>query len=454
MLFFKGSQDMGVEASLKLLDLSPDATIDDANQAYANLHRMIDVFHRDGDSQERGTRQEDMELLTCAYEKALAYISDRSFRSAPSAAKTASVADTPSPETTGLHFTINFSGDAEKDALPDAVSAIPEPNRQIVEDALSITAHRMQQAEAALPDARHAVASAQAAAEAAEHLHEQTKQARMEAIVAAKSAKSRAILLEIEAKRAMDDAIAVAKKARNRVLVARQAASDAKKDADRAWQQARHIVKSMETAAAELICAEDRLDKEQLRMKGLTHNLLQARTQMKLFQGAQAESELTADDSQAILPQTQPFYHAVDGGAAERQQMMSDLLALEASLASRKQVPPPAQKQVSERPDSGKNIAERRRHERVAYPQGGQPLLYVDGRAVPVLDLSTAGIRVAANDAIAGQSIVRGAIAFDGRQAVKVTGKVVRQDAWGTGVQLVTRIGNHIIDQERMRLSA
>jgi hypothetical protein len=210
----------------------------------------------------------------------------------------------------------------------------------------------------------------------------------------------------------------------------------------------------METAAAELICAEDRLDKEQSRMKALTHNLLQARTQVKLFQGARTEPGLTADDSQAILPQTQPFSHAVDGGAADRQQMMSDLLELEASLASRKQVPPPAQKQVSERPDSGKNIAERRRHERVAYPQGGQPLLYVDGRAVPVLDLSTAGIRVAANDAIAGQSIVRGAIAFDGRQAVKVTGKVVRQDAWGTGVQLVTRIGNHIIDQERMRLSA
>ena len=316
MLFFKGSEDMGLEASLKMLDLSPDATIDDANQAYAYLHRMIDLFHRDGDNQEQGNRQEDVELLSCAYEKALAYISARSPQSAPSAAKAAPVAGTPSPETTGLHFTINFSGDAEKDTLPDALSAMPEPNRQTVEDAISITARRLQRIEAALPEAQGAVTSARTAAEAAGHLHEQTKHAKMEAIVAAKSAKSRTLLLEIEAKRAMDNAIAIAKTARDRVLEARQAAGDAKKDAERAWQKACHIAKSVETAAAELICAEDHLDKEKSRMKALTHKLLQARTQMKLFQGAQAECGLTVDDSQATLLQAQPSSYAVGGQEA------------------------------------------------------------------------------------------------------------------------------------------
>ena len=81
-------------------------------------------------------------------------------------------------------------------------------------------------------------------------------------------------------------------------------------------------------------------------------------------------------------------------------------------------------------------------------------MLCVDGQTVPVLDLSTAGIRVVTNHITVGQSIVRGAIAFHDRQAVQVTGKVIRQDAHGTGVKLVTRIGNHILDQERMRLGA
>ena len=47
MLYFKGKEDMGLDASLKLLDLSPDATIDDANQAYTYLHQMVDLFHRE-----------------------------------------------------------------------------------------------------------------------------------------------------------------------------------------------------------------------------------------------------------------------------------------------------------------------------------------------------------------------------------------------------------------------
>ena len=66
MLFFKGKDDMGLEASLKLLDLPPDATVDDANQAYDNLHGMIDRFHLEAGAGERGDRQEDLELLVWA----------------------------------------------------------------------------------------------------------------------------------------------------------------------------------------------------------------------------------------------------------------------------------------------------------------------------------------------------------------------------------------------------
>jgi hypothetical protein len=77
MLFFKGKEDMGLEASLKLLDLPPDATIEDANQAYTYLHQMIDLFHQDSGADNQGDRQEDIELLTCAYEKAVGFLSDR-----------------------------------------------------------------------------------------------------------------------------------------------------------------------------------------------------------------------------------------------------------------------------------------------------------------------------------------------------------------------------------------
>jgi hypothetical protein len=63
-------------------------------------------------------------------------------------------------------------------------------------------------------------------------------------------------------------------------------------------------------------------------------------------------------------------------------------------------------------------------------------------------------MRLEPDAAMAGSRIVRGVIAFSSRPPVKVTGKVVRQDDAGLGLKLVTRIGNHILDQERLRLRA
>ena len=138
MLFFIGKEDMGLEASLKLLDLPPDATIDEANQAYTYLHRMIDLFHQDTGDGDRGDRQEDMDLLTCSYEKAIVYLSDQDSQPAQSAEipPRSSVID--APKSTDLHFTLNFSADADKDASLDAGSPLPEPDVQTVENAISI----------------------------------------------------------------------------------------------------------------------------------------------------------------------------------------------------------------------------------------------------------------------------------------------------------------------------
>ncbi len=98
--------------------------------------------------------------------------------------------------------------------------------------------------------------------------------------------------------------------------------------------------------------------------------------------------------------------------------------------------------------------AERRQHHRVIYPVDQCPLLSIDGRTISILDLSTDGMRLEPDADMVDSRIVRGVIAFPSRSPIRVTGKVVRQDDAGLGLKLVTRIGNHILDQERLRLRA
>ena len=139
MPFFKGKEDMGPEASLKLLDLAPDATIEEANQAYTYLHQMIDLFYREAASGERGSRAEDMELLTCAYEKAIAYLSDHRSPSTAVAPGASVHTATAAAKPTDLHFTINFPAGEDPKPTAPAEIRLPEPDPRTVEDAISIT---------------------------------------------------------------------------------------------------------------------------------------------------------------------------------------------------------------------------------------------------------------------------------------------------------------------------
>jgi hypothetical protein len=450
MPYLKGKEDMGLEDSLKLLDLPSDATIDDANQAYANLHRMINRFHQEAEAGDRGERQEDMDILTSAYEKAVAYLSDRGAQNG----KTLSIAQARSD----LHFTSNVSAEADKDPSSADIPSAPVANARTVEDAIAITSQRMRQTESLLADAQQAVRSATAAVDAAKRRYGRAKQASLTAVVAASSGKNRALLLEIEAKRVMQDAIAVAEKARNRIVAARQAARDAATKADEARDQASCVKKSEETAAAEMVCAEDRLEKETYRLKALTHTLVEARSQMRLFQNATSATEKQHADAD-VLPEviSDACYYstqAVGGKAAAREQIMSDLLEIEASLAARKRDSMPAYVDETALTSAVGSKAERRRHHRIAYPVDRCPLLSIAGREIPILDLSTAGMRLESDAAMAVSRIVRGSITFSSRSPIKVTGKVVRQDDDGLGLKLVTRIGDHILDQERLRLMA
>jgi hypothetical protein len=455
MLFLTGREEMGLEASLKLLDLPPEATIDDANQAYAHLHHMVDRFHRDNGSGERGSRQEDMNLLSRAYENAVAYLSTAGPGQISSRGKTQQGASSSeSPAAANLHFTINFSGDTDRDA---AVPLSP-PDSQTIQEALAIITQRLQETEAALPAAQRAVETASAALETTARRCEIAKQTRLKAVVAAKSAKTRALLMEIEVNRAMEDAVAVAQKAQARVVAAKDAAKAARADADKAREQVGRIRKSEETIAAEAVCAEDRLDKAKARLKVLTHNLVEARQRMKMF----TESE---GDEKPPVVQERPFNDMQpkvrarasrndDHEASDRQRLMADLLEIEATLEAKKRKPIFSTPAADGSPPLKASGPEECGDQRLIYPPEMRPQFSIDNRLIPILDLSSAGMRLEPDDALANMRIVRGVIAFAEQPPIKVTGKVVSQDKTGMGLRLVTRIGNRIIDQERRRLNA
>ena len=449
MPFFNGKETMGLEASLKLLDLSPDATIEDANQAYTYLHQMIDRFYQDGSEKGQGSREEDMDLLTRAYEKAIAYFSDCNLPSDTSGEGPFQASAPAVAGPTDLHFTINFDN-AEEGAVQRQIDThLPEPNSGTVEDAIAITQHRLRQAEKDLPAVQEAVQAAASEVKAAGRRHAQAQRSRINAAVAAKSAKSRALLLEIEAQRTMDEAIAIAEKARDRAAAARKAASQARQAAKTARQEAVRIQQSEKTAAAEIVCAEDQLDRRKARLQDLTHTVVEARNQMRMFQAIRAEPIGPGDSVAESLIEPHPVSRDV-----ERQQVLSDLLAIEASLQ--------AGTKNSLATDDGSDPStnrtppdvEQRQHPRIVYPPDRHPVLSIDGRPVSVLDVSTAGMRLQAEDVPDGLRIVRGTVALGDASSLPVTGKVVRQDAYSLGVRLVTRIGRRILDQERMRLSA
>lgn len=458
MLFLTEREEMGLEASLKLLDLPPDATIDDANQAYAHLHHMVDRYHRDNGSGERGSRQEDMNLLSRAYEKAVAYLSTAGPGLVSSTGKPQQGALTSeSPAAANLHFTINFSGDTEKDAAPGAAATLPPPDIQTIQEAQAIITRRLQETEAALPTAHQAVETASAALETATRRCEIAKQTRLKAVVAAKSAKTRALLLEIEAKQAMEDAVAVAQKAQARVVAAKDAAKAARVDADKARQQASRIRKSEETIAAEAVCAEDRLEKAKSLLKTLTHNLVEARHRMKMFAETEANEKPPADADHPFKDMRPKACACAsrtdDQEASDRQQLMADLLEIEATLEAKKRNPSPPAPAAAVTPCATVAGAEKRSEHRLIYPPEMRPLFSIDNRLIPILDLSSAGMRLGPDDALARMRIVRGIIAFADQPPIKVAGKVVRQDDSGLGLRLVTRIGNRILEKERRRLN-
>jgi hypothetical protein len=363
-----------------------------------------------------------------------------------------SIGGDPRPST-DFHFTINFDTPEDDPPSVNEINVFSATKNETVENAIAIITRRLQEAESALEDAREAVDAATAAVDDANRRLEKTKQARIEASVAAKSAKSRAMLMDIEAQRAAEEATAIAAKVREQVKAARQAVKEAKIEADKAQDQIQQLTRAEETAAAEAVCAQDHLEKAQQRLKKLTHAIVEARSQLRMFADYGTQSRRLTASASSGMTSSQPV-QGVDGRADTREKMLADLLEIENSLMVRRH---PATSGISGGLDMADTIDrtdERRQHERLYYPVTQRPMFAYEGRTIPILDLSQTGMGLDP-DAVVGQShLVRGAIVFDNLPTMNVTGRVVHRNEQGLGLRLVTRIGNHILDQERRRLNA
>ncbi|WP_213182084.1 PilZ domain-containing protein [Desulfosarcina cetonica] len=461
MLIANGQEEMGIEASLKLLDLSPDASLDAAGQAYEHMQQLIDQYHQDSGGADPQARQADLELLSLAYEKVVAHISERSApQTAGREAKPLLRVVSDQKTLADLDFPMDLSDLEAPSRDNESLPVLPESDIQTVEAALSIISRRLNEAEAALPEAQQVVDAATAAVEAANRRHERIRQESINAIVAAKSAKIRALLLEIEAKRSIEKAMAVAEKARERVKAAKRMAKDAMTEADKAQQQVGELKQSEEEAAAEAVKAEKQLEQAKTRLKTLTNRLVETRKRIKISRDNGGELTFHPDGRpggdylDAILADRLTLSDANSDNAGDQEKILADLREIEASLQGSEVPAKPSPAAGIKASSNKRHVPERRRQPRISYPTHLRPVLSVDGRTVPIIDLSGSSMGLKTDGNYACPRIVRGMIDFPDRPSVNITGRVVRENGTTTGLKLVTRIGKHILNAEQRRLRA
>ena len=189
----------------------------------------------------------------------------------------------------------------------------------------------------------------------------------------------------------------------------------------------------------------------------MVHTLVEAKKRVAIFQhrtsSIKGQGRLVASlhDANGSTWYDQPS-HQTPSESMELAHLSTELDQITASLRKKKKSmsETTGDSAVSKRCDPA---YEKRKHPRITYPNGAGPVFSTEGQFLPILDLSEVGMRLdGGGDVLRG--ILRGTIDFTDHPPVRVTGKVVRSDYSGTGLRLVTRLGNHILDREQSRISA
>jgi hypothetical protein len=449
---------MGPETSLQLLHLSTGASIEDAYSAYTELQQEISRFHDASEGESGAGFQEDMALLTCAYESAVTFLSENS----QSCITVSDRGDSRPFLNTDLQSTVDPSdakrakpAEWDKSAAGDGI--FRHADHRTVEEAIAITTRRLNEAESAMPGAQEAVNTAKRLVEKARKRVETAKQANLNTIISAKSAKIRALLLDVEAKKAEKAAHTVAEKARERAVAARKAAEDARQLVDRERQQVIRAKKSEEAATAEVICAEDRMERELLRLKSLEQKLLETRNCMRMFRDTTDAFEGDRrKDADHRLVNTSDL-NALGGesnadGKGVHEPLLAELQQVEVFDDIDNPQTPSESVGETDKENGTDRENERRRYPRIVYPLSRQPNFTIDDHSIPVLDLSSKGMRLGFTEGM-DRRIVRGAIDFPGDEPLSLIGRVVRKDSGGMGIKLVTQIGKSVLEKERTRLA-
>jgi hypothetical protein len=449
---------MGPEASLQLLHLSKDASIDDVHRAYADLHHEISCFHRESGEDSQLDFKEDVELLTCAYECAVSYLSNPADNEDTDDENDCTIASI-SGGASQTKIDLPINRDDEKSiwgGLPSEILSSNQADQRTVEEAMIITSRRLRETESAIPGAQEAVNAAMRAMEKAKQRVESAKQANLNTMISAKSAKIRALLLDVEAKKAEKNAHAVAERARARAVAAKKVAEEARQQVDQVKKQVIRAKKSEEAATADVICAEDRMEREMLRLKSLEQKLLETRNCMRMFQettsAIRGYDNTGADHCQAGSGRCKGSSEKANGvDETTQDQILSELQHVEVFDDLESQAVASKPIETSSLQGEKKLETDRRRFPRIVYPANRHPIFTVGDKSIPVLDLSPKGIRLDATDGM-NRGIVRGSIDFPDQGSIHVAGRVIRNNAQGIGIKLVTRVSNRVLEKEKTRL--
>lgn len=446
-----------LDQSFRLLDLEKDAGIEDADNAYKYLYQMINLIY-DDDKDEK--REQEIINLNNAYESVTAYMGSDKMQ------PDASLADAKPLKP------IKAQGKTmERMAQPCESLPMPEPIEQTGFKSGAIVPENGQHDSPVQPmDTAHEVGGTQEQPKSHQDFERQAKTNNLKTRLQEGEEEAQAIAFEttarhftektlIEAGQAREWAAQATSDAKTAKMVTKRAKADAKAamyEAEKALNKANNqkdlakeflaeADKDLRAALHARACAEEAFKKSRQIIKEAEQFKEKARLAKKEADAArQQAADLMAKAEQIkIQAETDIITSHPDKSAAPT--AFEDLLEIEKSLKAGTRTTPEPEK------PSCVDGNEKRSGKRVVYQTKKAPHLVVGSKTFPVLDFCTRGLRVLGNGHEMSSKIVRGAICFDEKPPISVTGKIIRSHENQVAVKLATRIPNMIIEQELER---